>query len=163
VAEAVDTFRLEGIQADITVETEIEACSAVMASAGAIEAVVWELCRNSVEAMKTGGVLRVKAGDVIEREDRRSTCGIAVKAGTYVAIGVSDTGPGVPSAILPVAIQPFVTGKEGKARRGAGLGLSLAYAVARDHRGHLDMESRQGKGTTVVLEIPVKTGGGSVS
>jgi len=70
-----------------------------------------------------------------------------------VSLVVSDDGPGIPAADRSRAGQPFVRFGSA-AREGSGLGLSLAAAIARLHRGRLALESNE-PGLKVVVELPV--------
>jgi two-component system sensor histidine kinase PilS (NtrC family) len=104
---------------------------------------VWNLCLNSVEAMPSGGELRVSAA----------------AEGRQLLVTVSDTGHGIPDGELAHVFEPFHTTKPG----GTGLGLALVHRVAQDHGGWIDLRSVPGVGTTAVLVLPRNTGllGGS--
>jgi CheY-like chemotaxis protein len=75
-----------------------------------------------------------------------------VNPGDYVAIGVSDTGTGMPADVVAQAIDPFFTTK--LVGEGTGMGLSMAYGFAKQSRGHLRIDSEVGRGTTVTLYLP---------
>jgi signal transduction histidine kinase len=77
---------------------------------------------------------------------------IDVDPGDYVAIGVSDTGSGMPADIVAKAIDPFFTTKPVGA--GTGLGLSTIYGFVKQTGGHLRIYSEVGHGTTVKLYLP---------
>jgi len=157
VAGAVDSFRMEAGNPGITVEHRAgEGAGAAVAVETAIETAVRELCRNAGAAMPEGGRIVVTSDFILEKEERRSVCGGRVKAGLYARITVSDSGRGIPPELRWSALNPFVTGTgaAGK-RRGAGMGLSLVCAIARDHGGHVDMECGRDSGTTVAISIPV--------
>jgi signal transduction histidine kinase len=94
--------------------------------------------RNATEAMADGGRLRV------------ATCLSSPEA---VRISVSDSGEGIPSKDIKKVFEPFFTTKASDNR--TGLGLSTAYGVILEHKGHMTLESEVGKGTTVTMELPV--------
>ena len=96
---------------------------------------LWNLVLNAAQAMPSGGELTVTA---------------SIDAGT-LSIGVSDTGTGIPTSVLPHVFEPFFSTKSG----GSGLGLALVDRVTRDHGGEVLMHSTPGLGTTVTLRIPV--------
>jgi signal transduction histidine kinase len=73
--------------------------------------------------------------------------------GRYVQVEVTDTGPGIPGAILPRIFDPFFTTKE--EGRGTGLGLSVAYGVVQNHGGRLTVCSAPGEGSAFVMELPL--------
>lgn len=73
-------------------------------------------------------------------------------AGNGIALRVSDTGCGVPEAMLPRLFEPFFTTKPRDA--GTGLGLALCAETIRRHGGHIDVTSEVGKGTTIEIQLP---------
>jgi signal transduction histidine kinase len=73
--------------------------------------------------------------------------------GGKVIISVRDSGRGIPPEHLPHIFEPFFTTKnEGY---GVGLGLSTVYGIIERHNGSVHVESRPGKGTAIMLELPV--------
>jgi len=69
-----------------------------------------------------------------------------------VVVEVSDTGPGMPEAVRAQVMTPFFTTR----RTGTGLGLPLARHFAALHGGSLQIESREGQGTTVRVSLPLR-------
>ena len=67
---------------------------------------------------------------------------------------ISDTGKGIPPEDLAKIFDPFFTTKP--VGKGTGLGLSLAYNIVKKHRGELRVESEVGKGSTFIIELPVR-------
>ena len=71
-------------------------------------------------------------------------------------IAVSDTGTGIPAAILDKVFNPFFTSKgPGK---GTGLGLSMVYGFVKQSAGHIKIYSEEGHGTTIKIYLPPGTG-----
>jgi PAS domain S-box-containing protein len=69
-------------------------------------------------------------------------------------IEISDNGPGIPSDIRGKIFEPFFSTKE--IGVGTGLGLSVSYFIIKDlHKGTLEVSSKEGKGTTFIIGIPV--------
>jgi PAS domain S-box-containing protein len=75
-----------------------------------------------------------------------------LQAGDYVIIRLSDTGEGMPPDVARKAFDPFFTTKE--VGKGTGLGLSQAYGFAKQSRGHIEIQSQLGEGTTVSIYMP---------
>jgi signal transduction histidine kinase len=67
-------------------------------------------------------------------------------------IEVSDNGRGISPDQLPHIFRPFYTTKGD----GTGLGLSLAHRIVENHRGHIDVASTMGEGTTFSVVLPVQ-------
>jgi two-component system sensor histidine kinase PilS (NtrC family) len=99
-----------------------------------LQQVFWNLARNALQAMPGGGTLR--AG--VERHSQNR-----------LRIGFSDTGRGMTPEQVEHLFEPFssTTG-------GTGLGLSIVYQIIRDHGGTINVRSREGKGTTITIELP---------
>ena len=115
------------------------------------ETAILNLCINARDAMPEGGKLLIEAtnasvteGDAEENPE--------LQAGDYVRIGVKDTGAGIPPEIVERIFEPFFTTKE--VGKGSGLGLSMVYGFVRQSRGHIDVESELGRGTTFSLYLP---------
>ena len=77
-------------------------------------------------------------------------------AGEYVVLSVTDSGIGMPPEVLERAVEPFFTTKGPGA--GSGLGLSMIFGFATQSGGHLRIDSESGRGTTVRLYLPRRTG-----
>jgi signal transduction histidine kinase len=71
-----------------------------------------------------------------------------------VFIKISDTGKGIPSEDLPKIYDPGFTTRSGGI--GKGLGLSIVYNIIRKHNGDIKIESEVGKGTEVIITLPIK-------
>jgi len=75
------------------------------------------------------------------------------KIDNKVEIKVKDNGYGIPQDVIDKIFQPFFTTKP--AGSGTGLGLSLSYDIIKAHRGEIKVESKEGEGTTFIIELPV--------
>ncbi|MBL0268998.1 MAG: hypothetical protein IPP99_10130 [Chitinophagaceae bacterium] len=72
--------------------------------------------------------------------------------GRSLSIKVSDNGGGIPPKILDKIFQPFFTTKP--TGQGTGLGLSLSYDIVKAHGGELKVETKEGEGSTFIIQIP---------
>jgi signal transduction histidine kinase len=97
--------------------------------------VLMNLVLNALDAMPNGGCLTVRTW--------------AEDGWVYGSVG--DTGSGMSAATRQRALEPFFTTKGPK---GVGLGLSVTLGVVQRHRGEMDIESTEGRGTVVTLRIP---------
>jgi two-component system, cell cycle sensor histidine kinase and response regulator CckA len=73
-------------------------------------------------------------------------------AACYVCIEVADTGAGMDEAVQQRIFEPFFTTKE--MGQGTGLGLSVVYAIIKNHNGFVDLETKPKSGTTFRLYLP---------
>lgn len=114
-----------------------EALPPVLGDPAALSHVLMNLCVNAVDAMPEGGRLAIRT---------------SVAEDGQVRLEVQDSGCGMTKDILDKALDPFYTTKpQGK---GTGLGLSVAYGTITSHRGHLELRSKPGRGTTVTILLP---------
>ncbi|MBY0519724.1 MAG: response regulator [Sphingomonas sp.] len=112
-----------------------------------LELAVLNLAINARDAMPKGGYLSISTREVtIDDTDPDLAPGI------YAELAVVDTGTGMPPEILARALDPFFTTKGVGA--GTGLGLSMAFGVAKQSGGTLRIASTVGAGTTVTLLLP---------
>ena len=74
------------------------------------------------------------------------------RVGKDIMFKVADNGPGIPDDIREKIFDPFFTTKESGA--GTGLGLAIALQAAEDHKGRMEVESEEGKGTSFKVFIP---------
>jgi PAS domain S-box-containing protein len=115
---------------------------------------------NGVQAIEEkgpadGDVLRIEARPVSLEAD--AARGLA--AGEYVAIRVSDTGPGMPPEVRARAFDPLFSTKRRGVRKGQGLGLTMVYhTIVTAHGGSIDVESEPGRGTSFHLLLAAAPG-----
>ncbi len=79
------------------------------------------------------------------------------KIGEQVRIIVRDTGPGIPAEDLPFIFERFYRAEKSRTRgrsTGFGLGLSIAQWIVENHGGTVEVESREGQGTTFAIWLP---------
>ncbi|MBL6455053.1 PAS domain S-box protein [Belnapia sp. T6] len=116
-----------------------------------LESAILNLAINARDAMPGGGSLTIKAAPV------RLDAAAEVEPGEYVALTVTDTGTGMPPAVMARAFDPFFTTKP--TGQGTGLGLSMIYGFVRQSGGSIDIRSAPGEGTAVQLCLPRHAGG----
>jgi PAS domain S-box-containing protein len=116
-----------------------------------LESAILNLAINARDAMDAGGELTIATSRAHVREPRPGNPN-EIGPGDYVCISVSDTGSGMSDEILAKVFDPFFTTKP--IGQGTGLGLSMIYGFVQQSRGHVDIDSRPGRGTTVTLYLP---------
>ncbi len=114
-----------------------------------LEQILVNLVTNAVDAMPAGGRLEV----TFERPDHDAPLASPQAGGLRIV--VSDTGVGMEEAVRAQVFEPFFTTKPKPAEPlGAGLGLSIVYAVTAAAGGVVTVESAPGKGTRVEVLLP---------
>ncbi|MBX3369178.1 MAG: HAMP domain-containing protein [Nitrospira sp.] len=106
------------------------ALSPVMGDRDRLETVLLNVINNAIDAVTASG----EQGVVTIRTAR-----VQINGDEWVQISISDTGPGVPSAIADRIFDPFFTTKP--AGQGTGLGLFLSYGIVSDHRGRIEVRN----------------------
>ena len=75
------------------------------------------------------------------------------KVGNQILVAVKDNGNGIPKEAMEKIFQPFFTTKP--TGQGTGLGLSLSYDIVKAHGGELNVETKEGEGTTFRIQLPI--------
>jgi signal transduction histidine kinase len=151
VAETLELLR-RSLPAGIRLEASAPTSPLVMiGDATQLHQVVMNLCSNAIQAMRGGGILRVKH-ETLELSSERVLSHGRLGAGSYLRLIVEDSGSGMEGATLARIFEAFFTTKE--VGKGTGLGLSLVYAIVTDLGGAIDVKSALQQGTTFTIYLP---------
>jgi C4-dicarboxylate-specific signal transduction histidine kinase len=127
-------------QDNVRIVTDFAACPPVWADENRLQQVLLNLVQNAHQAMaKHPG-------------ERRLTVRVGARNGGAF-IEVRDTGPGIPSDVLPRIFDPFFTTKP--PGEGSGLGLSVSYGIVTEHGGDLRAANTAGGGAMFTIELPL--------
>jgi len=142
----------------------------VYIDADLVHQVLLNVTLNALQAMPSGGTLRYEVRPVRRRrptrgpgrraEDRRRGADGAPperrgRGSPWIEtqqVRVSDTGVGIPRGVLAKLFDPFFSTKPS----GTGLGLSISQTIMQEHGGSIAVDSREGRGTTVLLNFPLE-------
>ncbi|MGC8720060.1 MAG: hybrid sensor histidine kinase/response regulator [Thermodesulforhabdaceae bacterium] len=126
----------------------------IKANPSHIQQLLMNLCTNSVHAMESAaeGLLCIGL-EKVRLEEPKDCFFSVIPAGDYVRLSVRDTGCGIPEDILPKIFDPYFTTKE--PTKGTGLGLSIVRNVIMGCGGDLEVMSEVGKGTTMIVYLPM--------
>ena len=119
---------------------------------GELELALVNLAVNARDAMPEGGKITLSARNVTLKPNRGRGDGAGNLSGDFVALAMADTGVGIPDDVLPKVFEPFFTTKV--IGKGTGLGLSQVYGFAHQTGGAVGIESKPGRGTTIILHLP---------
>jgi two-component system sensor histidine kinase PilS (NtrC family) len=110
------------------------ASAELLADPDQVSQIFWNLARNALKAMPAGGSLRI-GGQAV--------------AGAY-RIRFQDTGRGMPETQRANLFHPFQSFFDG----GTGIGMAIVYRIVEEHGGRIEVESAEGRGTTITVELP---------
>jgi PAS domain S-box-containing protein len=119
-----------------------------------IEQVIMNLVVNAADAMPEGGQIAVETSTTVI--EASSALRRHLSPGAYLTLVVRDSGIGMDEATLSRIFEPFFTTKG--IGQGTGLGLATTYAIVDQLKGHIDVQSAVGHGTTFTIYIPVMQG-----
>jgi signal transduction histidine kinase len=139
VESALSLLERQGTFAGVTLVRQYhEGETPVLIDPGRLQEAVSNLAENAVDAMAAGGTLTVQTA-VANNPDE-------------IVIRVSDTGPGIPSEVMPYLFEPFFTTK--KVGKGTGLGLAIVHGIVTGAGGRIDVTSVPGA-TTFTVRLPL--------
>jgi len=116
--------------------------------------VLLNLSVNARDAMLNGGALTF-AAENFDVDENYASMMPGAKPGPHVMLRVTDTGRGMPRAMIDKIFDPFFTSKE--VGKGTGLGLSTTLGIVKSHGGFISVYSQPGKGTTFKVFLPAAT------
>ena len=136
VERVLGLVAFEAADHGVGIETQLDPeLPSIPSDEGQLSQVFLNVIINALQAMPDGGVLVVTT-----RKD-----------GDWAEVAVKDTGPGIAEAVLPHVFDPYFTTRP----TGVGLGLAIAHRIVQGHRGSLDVESHVGRGTTMIIRLPL--------
>ena len=163
--ERVRELEAEAIaQARVTTEVDVAPrLEPIYIDPDLVTQVLLNVTLNAVQAMPQGGTLRYELRRVRrrapprgpgrradDRPGRRAARGAAWIR--YQQVRIIDTGVGIPPHALRNLFDPFFSTKP----QGTGLGLSISQSIMQEHGGTIAVTSREGHGTTVLLNFPME-------
>ncbi len=136
---------------DIMIEYDLSSeLDSIEADQGQMEQMLFNLLINAADAMPEGGRIVLKTTNIAagSKESRFLSPG-----NNHIRLDVTDTGAGMDEDTCKRIFEPFFTTKE--MGRGTGLGLASVYGIVKGHRGHIEVDSTPGRGTTFSIFLPV--------
>jgi len=133
-------LKIDGVKVDNNLDPDLPD---LLGSEDQLQQVFMNLVSNATEAMEGagGGVLTIESKHLLSEDS--------------LQINFQDTGPGIPEEDISKLFEPFFTTK--KKGKGVGLGLSVAYGIVQEHGGSIYVKSKEGKGTTFQVRLPLNS------
>lgn len=107
----------------------------VTIDANQIGQVLINLIENACQAMTDGGELQISTR----------------KSKVFVEIEIADSGCGIPEKVIKKIFDPLYTTKP----KGIGMGLAICHGIIDKHNGTIEVKSREGKGTNMIVKLPL--------
>lgn len=128
------TAKLPG---NIRLDQDLKPLPRILCLPGYLHQVFLNLMENSAQSLPGGGEIQVRSQLL----------------GKEICISISDNGHGIPEHVMPRIFEPFFTTRD--VGQGTGLGLTVARDIVQVHGGRIEVESREGTGTTMTIYLPV--------
>jgi two-component system cell cycle sensor histidine kinase PleC len=141
VKDAVATIAEPAREKGVSITCDVRCAGVVEADDRALNQILAQILQNAVRFTPEGGAIRLRVA----------------RAGQAMNFFVEDNGVGIPREFMPRLGRPFEQFEPefNRAQSGAGLGLAIAKALTRMHRGGLRVRSQEGVGTIVLVSIPL--------
>lgn len=133
---AINSLSTEIYQKKIKIEKDIEKNLITINDFG-LEIVLKNIINNAIDAMDDNGKISIKA----------------CKDNIYLDIAISDTGKGIKEEDIGKIFEPFFTTKD--IDKGCGLGLTIVGEIVKNYSGKINVESKEKKGTTFNIKLPI--------
>ncbi len=152
----VETLQLlrSTLPSSVKIDTHIELKDRelyVNADANQLQEAIVNICTNAVYAMGEKGTLSISF-ERVELQQEQIPDRFNAPPGHFVALGIEDTGCGMPAETIEKIFDPFFTTKG--AADGTGIGLSTVLGTVKNHNGFIQVKSRPGHGARFELFFP---------
>ncbi len=137
----------------ITLEEKIsEGLHNILGNGTEIYQILLNLCVNAKESIEGKGKIILSASNLLV-DDSNIIEYPLLDRGKYIKFSVSDNGTGIDEDNISKIFDPYFSTKQKDT--GSGLGLYVSYGIIKAHKGHIDVTSKKGSGTTFDVYLPV--------
>ncbi|MCI0659998.1 MAG: ATP-binding protein [Acidobacteria bacterium] len=142
ISEMRELIEPEAAKAGVRIEVVTDEQSWIDGDRDLLHQVLLNICLNGLQAMEQGGNLRIEIlRNSIIRNDRH-----------FVALRITDTGPGITPDNINNIFDPFFTTKD--VGQGSGLGLAVSHRIVEEHNGWIEVENHQMGGAVFTVYLP---------
>jgi two-component system, NtrC family, sensor kinase len=142
IADVRELIEPEATKAGLRIEISAGVKKRIEGDVDLLHQVLLNICLNGLQAMEEGGRLSM---ELLKGDAVRNDC-------QFVAIQVSDTGPGISPDNLHHIFDPFFTTKD--VGQGSGLGLAVSHRIVEEHGGWIEVRNRQAGGAVFTVYLP---------
>jgi PAS domain S-box-containing protein len=138
----------------IVLHTRLDAGTSVISGdPSQLQNMLLNIALNARDAMPQGGEMTFSSRTIMLDAGYCSTSHFPIEPGRHIAVCIADTGFGMDDGTRKRMFEPFFTTKE--KGKGTGMGLAAVYGTVRSHKGTLEVDSLQGKGTAFTILLPL--------
>lgn len=165
IGEVIQLFKPRFVNSNITVHNNTaKGNQLVMADAGHLKQLFMNLILNAIDVMPNGGELAIDATTTTYTKeeiaqhyafehDTNNNSSHKEKR-DFIKVAFSDSGPGIPEAIMKTIFEPFIKGSD----QGVGIGLSISQSIASLHGGWIGAQNKpHGQGAIFTFYLPITT------
>jgi two-component system NtrC family sensor kinase len=142
ISEVRELIEPEATKAGLRIEVAADETARIDGNRDLLHQVLLNICLNGLQAMEKGGRLRI---ELLNEEAARND-------GHFVALRISDTGPGISAENLNHIFDPFFTTKD--VGQGSGLGLAVSHRIVEEHGGWIEVGNQQTGGAVFTVYLP---------
>jgi two-component system, sporulation sensor kinase E len=137
IRETVDLLNAQAVLFNVQFKTQYdENLPLIYCEPNQLKKVFINIIKNGIEVMPEGGTISIRTNRIDNHQ---------------IHISVQDEGMGIPKERIKKIGEPFYTTKE----KGTGLGLMVSYKIIEEHKGSIEIESKEGKGTIFHITMPL--------
>src|SRR5690606_38469065 len=151
VRQSVQLLRAT-MPASTMIEAEVAESASAEADSVQIEQVLFNLCINARDAVRSHGHIRVRLRRTVAPAWRCASCRGDVPPGPWLELSVADDGSGISGETLDRMFDPFYSTKE--IDRGSGMGLAMVHGIVHEHGGHIQVQTSPGAGSLFRVMLP---------
>ena len=152
LAGTLELVEAQAARAGVEIELAIAERVLVEADPDLLHQVFLNICSNGIQAMPTGGRLRIECVPGVFLPGVFMNDGKRQNGQGFAAVRVSDAGRGIAPEHLPHIFEPFYTTKE--VGEGTGLGLAVSSRIVEEHGGWIEAANNAEGGATFTVYLP---------
>ncbi len=136
LSDLLDFIKFELKNSNITIQTDFDPnIPKIYMDEKFLKQAFLNIIKNAEAAMPQGGTLTIKTSE----------------GDGFVHLHIKDTGVGISEENMGKIFEPYFTTKQ----FGSGLGLTVVYKIIKEHNGEIFLESKEGEGTTFIINFPI--------